>query len=173
MITVISPSKTQNFETHLKAKATTPYFAQEAKSLAERIKKMSIPEIEKYMHTSTKIAEATHTKYSNFRLPGSKQAFFAYKGDVYRDIDVENYSTDQLKYAQDHLRIFSGLFGLLRPLDLISPYRLEAKAKGIYKFWGNKVSKFLNEELKKDGGPLINLASNENFKAVQKKNIST
>lgn len=123
------------------------------------------------MHISPKIAESTFEKYQNFHLEGLKQAIFAYDGDVYRDIEVKNYSTAQLQYAQKHLRTFSGLYGLLRPLDLISPYRLEAKAKNVYQFWGDKITKFLNQELEKDGGPLINLASNENFKAIQEKNI--
>lgn len=172
MIIVISPAKTQDFKSPIKAKATTPFFLQEANTLATRIQKMSIAEIQQYMNVSENIAQATHEKYAKFKLPGLKQALFAYQGDVYRDIEVQKYSNAQLQYAQKHLRIFSGLFGLLRPLDLISPYRLEAKAKGIYDFWEDKITKFLNEELKKEGGPLINLASNENFKAIQKKDIN-
>src|SRR5690606_19353664 len=106
----------------------------------------------------------------------AKQALLAFKGDVYTDIDVDNYSQEDFEFAQQHLRILSGLYGLLKPLDLIQPYRLEMKikltkprGKDLYEFWGDRITKALNTLMDKSNSTLINLASAEYFKAVNTK----
>jgi cytoplasmic iron level regulating protein YaaA (DUF328/UPF0246 family) len=133
------------------------------------------------MDISENIARLNVGRYKTFSTPfnmkNAKQALFAFKGDVYSGIDAENFSEDDLSFAQDHLRILSGLYGCLRPLDLIQPYRLEMKTKlanprgeNLYKFWGSSITDAINEELKKQKYPvLVNLASNEYFKSVKPK----
>ncbi|MCL4170856.1 UNVERIFIED_CONTAM: hypothetical protein GTU68_045559 [Idotea baltica] len=114
-----------------------------------------------------------------FSLNNAKQSILAFKGDVYTGLEAETLSTDGLKFAQQHLRILSGLYGLLRPLDLMQPYRLEMGLKfansggdNLYQFWGSELTQSLNKQLKKSGtSVLVNLASNEYFKAVQKREL--
>lgn len=130
---------------------------------------------------SENIAKLNVMRYKSFNTPfttkNAKQAIFAFKGDVYSGFDLDQFNEDDYAYAQDHLRILSGLYGCLRPLDLIQPYRLEMKTKllnergeNLYQFWGDRITKSLNKELKKQKEPvLINLASNEYFKAVKPK----
>jgi len=132
---------------------------------------------------SDNIAELNVGRYKSFKTPfttkNAKQALFAFKGDVYGGIDVDSFDEDDLAYAQDHLRILSGLYGCLRPLDLIQPYRLEMKTKlgnprgdNLYQFWGESITDALNKELKKQQEPvLVNLASNEYFKSVKPKQL--
>jgi hypothetical protein len=112
-----------------------------------------------------------------FTTKNAKQAIFAFKGDVYSGLDLDKFTEDDYAYAQDHLRIISGLYGCLRPLDLIQPYRLEMKTKlnndrgeNLYQFWGDRITESLNKKLKKQKEPvLVNLASNEYFKSVKPK----
>ena len=135
------------------------------------------------MDVSDKIAELNYERFQQFSTPFStenaRQALFAFKGDVYTGIDIENYNCKELDFAQDHLRILSGLYGLLRPLDLIQPYRLEMKTKlknprgkDLYTFWGDRLAKELTKELESQKqAVLVNLASNEYFKAINKKEL--
>ena len=135
------------------------------------------------MQVSQKIAELNVERFNQWKLPFStenaKQAVLAFKGDVYTGLDAPALSENRLAYAQSHLRILSGLYGLLRPLDLMQPYRLEMglklttkKGENLYQFWGEKITDALNVLLAKQDEPvLINLASNEYFKSVQKKNL--
>ncbi len=112
-----------------------------------------------------------------FTIKNAKQAIFAFKGDVYSGLAVDEFTEDDYAYAQDHLRILSGLYGCLRPMDLIQPYRLEMKTRlkndrgeNLYQFWDDRITKSLNKELKKQQEPvLVNLASNEYFKSVKAK----
>lgn len=173
MLTVISPAKTQDFEKPASTKKfSQPDFLKESKNLIKELEKLSKKDIAKLMSVSDKIAELNFDRYKSFKTPfnlkNAKQALFAFQGDVYRDIDVENYSSKELDFAQNHLRIISGLYGLLRPLDLIQPYRLEmktkfknSKGKDLYEFWGDELAKAFDQ-------PIINLASNEYFKAIKK-----
>ena len=129
------------------------------------------------------IAKLNTDRYQSFKTPftpkNAKQAIFAFKGDVYSGIDIEEYSDADLEYAQKHLRILSGLYGCLRPLDLIQPYRLEMKTKlhnvrgeNLYQFWGDRITDELNKALEKQKQPvLVNLASNEYFKSVKPKQL--
>ncbi|MCL4125913.1 UNVERIFIED_CONTAM: hypothetical protein GTU68_062709 [Idotea baltica] len=137
------------------------------------------------MHISPKLADENYTRFKEFRsrhnIKNSKQAVFTFDGDVYRGLKAGEWGEKNIQYAQDHLRILSGLYGVLRPLDLIQPYRLEMGSsittnygKGLYKFWGSKISKHLNGVLRShENKTIINLASNEYFKAVDQKTLKT
>lgn len=180
MLTVISPAKTLDFETPPSTrKNTQPQFLDRSAELVEDARAMSPADIRSLMGVSEKIAELNHRRFMNwgtpFTLDNAKQSVFAFKGDVYTGLEAETLSTAQLNFAQKHLCILSGLYGLLRPLDLMQPYRLEMGLKfanragsNLYDFWGHSITTALNGLLKKSGsGVLVNLASNEYFKSVQ------
>lgn len=139
------------------------------------MKKKSAAEIAQLMHVSENLAELNEERYKRFQNEfnpeNSKQALLAFKGDVYTKIDVDSYTYADFDFAQQHLRILSGLYGLLKPLDLIQPYRLEMgtrletkKGKNLYEYWGTKIAKRIAEA--SAGKPIVNLASQEYFKAV-------
>ena len=182
MIITLSPSKGQDFETPIRAqRVTQPRMLDASEVLVKALRQYSAEQIRELMSVSDKIAELNVERYRTFSTPftleNARPALFAFKGDVYRGIPVEDYTQDDLDFAQDHLRMLSGLYGCLRPLDLIQPYRLEMKTRlpnprgeNLYQFWGDRLTLCLNEELKKQKEPtLVNLASNEYFKAVKPK----
>ncbi len=148
------------------------------------MREFSARDIAELMHVSSKIAELNFDRFEawnkNFTEKNAKQPVLAFKGDVYTGLDAESFSAKDFKFAQSHLRILSGLYGLLRPLDLMQPYRLEMgsklsneRGKNLYEFWGNTLTDGLNTQLKKIKSEyLINLASNEYFKAVKPKQIN-
>ena len=132
------------------------------------------------MSLSEKLSKLNYDRYKSFptslNLDNAKQAILAFKGDVYSGIDASSMSQDELEFAQDNLRMISGLYGVLRPLDLIAPYRLEMSTKlvnemgnNLYQFWGDKISRVINED---ESEVIINLASNEYFKAIDKKSLN-
>ena len=180
MLTVISPAKTLDFDTPPTTRKTTqPRFLERSSELVEDARAMSPEDIRELMGVSEKIAELNYSRFLNwgtpFNLDNAKQSLLAFKGDVYTGLEAETLSTAQLNFAQKHLCILSGLYGLLRPLDLMQPYRLEMGLKfanrggaNLYEFWGDSITGALNKQLKKSGSQvLINLASNEYFKSVQ------
>ena len=180
MLTVISPAKTLDFETPpTTRKATQPRFLERSSELVAAARALSPADIRELMGVSEQIAELNHRRFMNWAVPFSldnaKQAVLAFRGDVYTGLDADSLSTAQLGFAQQHLRILSGLYGLLRPLDLMQPYRLEMGlkfanrgGKNLYEFWGDSISAELNRELKRSGSNvLVNLASNEYFQAVR------
>jgi len=182
MLSVISPAKTLDFETPPTTRKTTqPQFLERAGDLVEDARAMSPDAIRDLMGVSEKIAELNHHRFMNwgapFTLDNAKQSLLAFKGDVYTGLEADTLSVAQLNFAQKHLCILSGLYGLLRPLDLMQPYRLEMGLKfenrggrNLYEFWGDDITRALNTQLKKSGSPvLVNLASNEYFKSVQAK----
>ena len=180
MITVISPAKTLDLNPVEVPVVTEPQFKKEIKELAGIMKKKSQNDLQELMGVSENIATLNRDRFKNFSseftLENSKPALFTFKGDVYRKMNVEDYSEEQLSFAQDHLRILSGLYGLLKPLDLIQPYRLEMgiklpnkKAGDLYGFWQDKITKALNEAAQ--DGIVVNLASQEYFKAVNLKKL--
>ncbi|MGB0496116.1 MAG: peroxide stress protein YaaA [Kangiellaceae bacterium] len=184
MLTVISPAKSLDFESPAaKSKTTKPRFLTESQQIIDQIKKLAPQDIAILMKLSDKLALLNYDRFQSFQTPftkkNSKACVFAFKGDVYQGLDAETLSADNLDYAQQHLRILSGLYGLLRPLDLMQAYRLEmgtkfsiSLGKNLYEFWGNKLNQSLSKELKKSESPiLINLASNEYFKAVKAKQL--
>jgi uncharacterized protein len=182
MITLISPSKTLDFTASAFDLSTQPEFASEALQLAGLMKKKSARDLQELMDISENLAELNVNRYRGFKkvfeIPDAKQALLAFKGDVYTHIDVEHYSEADMDFAQRHLRILSGLYGLLKPLDLIQPYRLEMgirlgtkKGKNLYEFWGAKIAKAIN--IVAEGAPVVNLASQEYFKAVDQNKLKS
>ena len=185
MLTVISPAKTLDYETPtITQQATQPQFLERAAALVADAKKMNTEEIQNLMSVSQNIASINQQRFKNwttpFNLDNSKQSILAFKGDVYTGLDAETLNTADLNFAQNHLRILSGLYGVLRPLDLMQPYRLEMGlqfknqgGKNLYEFWGNAITGALNKELAHlKSSLLINLASNEYFKSVQKSDLN-
>lgn len=184
MLITLSPSKGQDFEVTLPTSMhTQPRQLDESQLLIDALKKYDVSDIRQMMTVSENIAilnvERFHTFTRPFNEDNSKPALFAFKGDVYSGIEKDQYSEDDLQYAQDHLRILSGLYGSLRPMDLIQGYRLEMKTKldnprgsNLYQFWDERITDSLNDDLEAQQEPtLINLASNEYFKAVKPKKL--
>ena len=179
MLVVISPAKTLDFETPVTfASATRPGMLSASNALVEELRQYSGEDLQKLMGISPALAELNSERYQNWRSRATrkhtKQAIFAFQGDVYTGLNAAEFDADDLEFAQQHLRILSGLYGVLRPLDLIQPYRLEmgtalgtAKGKNLYQFWGDELAKAVNKELKRlKTNTLVNLASNEYFKAI-------
>lgn len=179
MILVLSPSKTLDYETPIKAAHTQPEFLKDAVELVEVLRGYTPNKLSALMDISDKLAQLNAQRYRDFTTPftvkNARQALLAFKGDVYEGIDIEHYSAEDFAFAQKHLRILSGLYGVLRPLDLMQPYRLEmgtrlknAQGKNLYDFWGERITQSLNKALKsEDSGVLVNLASEEYFHAVR------
>jgi hypothetical protein len=185
MLIVISPAKTLDFETPAKTKIKTiPDFLDDSAQLVAALREMSPADISGLMGVSDKIGNLNFDRFLNWHTPfdttNAKQALLAFKGDVYTGLDAESFSASDFKFAQKHLRILSGLYGLLRPLDLIQPYRLEMgtrfaneRGKNLYEFWGSSITEALNTQLSKTKSDvLLNLASNEYFKVLQPKAIN-
>ncbi|MEH6357513.1 MAG: peroxide stress protein YaaA [Pseudomonadales bacterium] len=183
MLVVISPAKTLDFETPARTTVSSmPRFLDDSQTLVERMRELAPADIAKLMKISDKLSVLNSTRYEIWSLPftpdNAKQALLAFKGDVYTGLDAETLTPEQDNYAQQHLRILSGLYGIVKPLDLIQPYRLEMGTKlsntrgnNLYQFWGDKITDSLNAELDQND-VLINLASNEYFKSVQPKNLN-
>ena len=182
MIITLSPSKGQDFETASRSnKHTKPADLKDSELLIKELRKIKSKKLQEMMAISENIATLNVDRYKTFTTPfttkNAKQAIFAFKGDVYGGLELESFNEDDYAYAQDHLRILSGLYGCLRPMDLIQPYRLEMKTRlkndrgeNLYQFWDDRITKSINKELKKQKEPvLVNLASNEYFKSVKPK----
>jgi hypothetical protein len=182
MLTVISPAKTLDFDTPTVTDAyTQPVHLTQSRKLVRRMRQLSGQELSKLMHVSGNIADLNQQRFKKWKTPFSpenaRQAIFAFKGDVYMGLDAYSMTAQNVDFAQDHLRILSGLYGLLRPLDLMQPYRLEMGTRidtdmgnNLYQFWDGRITKTLNQELKQSGSnSLINLASNEYFKSIKPK----
>ena len=185
MITILSPAKTLDFDRDDSfSDCTIPQFLFESEELMHQLKKFNIEDIATTMHISEKLSKVNYDRFQNwtnqFSLSNAKQAIFCFKGGVYVGLDVSSFLPDDLKYSQNYLRILSGLHGVLRPLDLIKPYRLEMgtklktnKGKNLYEFWGEKITQSLNNSLQKNGSNyILNLASNEYFDSVIKSQIN-
>jgi len=181
MIIVISPSKTLDFSSNPFHTHTVPRQLVQSQQLIDTARQLSPEDIAKLMKISEKLSLLNWQRYLDFEQPfhlkNAKQALLAFKGDVYGGIDSDNYTSDDFSFAQKHLRILSGLYGALRPLDLIQPYRLEmgtqlknSQGKNLYEFWDTQVTELLNQDFADDPEPLlINLASNEYFKVIKAK----
>ncbi|GAK32735.1 UPF0246 protein [Iodidimonas nitroreducens] len=182
MLAVLSPAKKLDADSAPpSADYSQPRFLEDATALAQDGARMGAAHLQGLMHLSDALAEKTYQGFKAFSPPfdptNAKPAIFTFKGDVYQGLDADHLDADGLAHAQKHLRILSGLYGLLRPLDLMQPYRLEmgtrfktTKAADLYGFWGDKITKALARDLQEDGHDcLINLASQEYFKAVDPK----
>jgi cytoplasmic iron level regulating protein YaaA (DUF328/UPF0246 family) len=183
MLTVISPAKTLDFETPPVTSefSQTDYLDQSA-LLIEQLSQYSVNEITSLMKLSDKLAKLNLARYQAWQTPftpaNAKQSILAFKGDVYTGLDADSLDNQGLEFAQQHLRILSGLYGLLRPLDLIQPYRLEMgtkikniRGKDLYQFWGSQIREAIEAETAFADGTLINLASNEYFKVLESKKL--
>jgi cytoplasmic iron level regulating protein YaaA (DUF328/UPF0246 family) len=179
MLTVISPAKTLDFDAPLITRsATQPEFLARAAELVDDARALGVVEIQQLMGVSESIAELNQRRFRQWRLPfnlqNARQALLAFKGDVYLGLAADTLREAQLQFAQRHLRILSGLYGLLRPLDLMQPYRLEMGlafanrgGRNLYDFWGEAITSALNSQLREaNTAVLINLASQEYFRAV-------
>ncbi len=184
MIILLSPSKTQDASGgqalgHL----TTPPFLKEAETLVHELQQYDKNELKELLEVNDKLAELNYERYQSFETPfhegNAQPAFLVYQGDVYDPIHAESYHQDEFAFAQNHVRILTGLYGIVRPLDLIQPYRLEMKTNftppesdNLYDFWRPRLTEFLNEELKvQEDDYIINLASNQYFKAIDKRKL--
>jgi cytoplasmic iron level regulating protein YaaA (DUF328/UPF0246 family) len=185
MLITLSPSKGQDFDTPGHSKTyTRPEALSDSELLIAELRKLKSNDVRELMDVSDNIARLNVDRYRAFRQPftlkNAKQAIFAFKGDVYSGIDIDRFTEEDLDYAQAHLRILSGLYGCLRPLDLIQPYRLEMKTRlvnprgdTLYQFWGDRITERLNEALaQQQQAVLVNLASNEYCKAVKPKKLN-
>lgn len=180
---VISPAKSLDFESKLLSeKSTQPMFLEQAQLLNAKMASKSKNVIKKLMGISDNLAELNYQRYQDFSIPFTKEnarpAVYAFSGDVYIGLDVNSLPVEKLDVLQEKLRILSGMYGLLRPLDLMQAYRLEMgtalainQNKNLYGFWDATLTNALNDELS-EGELLINLASNEYFKAIQAKKIN-
>ena len=181
MLMVISPAKTLDYETPpATARFTQPQYLDHSQELIEQLRELSPQQIGELMHLSDKLSGLNAARFGSwtpaFTPENAKQALLAFKGDVYTGLNAVDFNEADFDYAQNHLRMLSGLYGLLRPLDLMMPYRLEmgtklanARGKDLYAFWGTQISEWLNQALAEQGDDvLLNLASNEYFSAVKK-----
>lgn len=180
MLIVISPAKTLDFETApITKNHTQAGFLKESRQLVSQLKKLTPAEVSSLMKISDKLGVLNFLRFNEWKTPftlnNAKQALLAFKGDVYTGIDVESFNSQDLRFAQKHLRILSGLYGVLKPLDLIQAYRLEMgthfeskNGKDLYEFWNTKLTDKINQDLKASKSKtLINLASNEYFRSLQ------
>ncbi len=185
MLMVISPAKTLDYDTPpVIEQSTQPRFVEHSVELIDVLRDKSPQDIAKLMSLSDKLASLNVARYGSWERESTpqnaKQALLAFKGDVYTGLNAEDFSADDFAFAQQHLRMLSGLYGLLRPLDLMQPYRLEmgtklanARGKDLYAFWGERISQWLNEDLAAQGDQvLLNLASQEYFGAVKPKALN-
>ncbi len=180
MIVVISPAKTLDFENPAVTETfSQPDFLAKSTKLIDQLRQLDPAKVSALMNISDKLGSLNFGRFQDWQTPftqaNAKQAVLAFKGDVYTGLDADTLSEADLQYAQQHLRILSGLYGLLRPLDLIQPYRLEMgtpfannDGKNLYEFWGSSITDAMNDVLATEDSPiLVNLASNEYFKSLQ------
>ncbi len=183
MIVLLSPAKTLDYETPLPTrKHSEPELLAHSAELADELKPVSPADLRQLMGISQELADLNVERFQKWRLPftpeNSRPALFAFKGDVYEGLDAYTLNKEQIDFAQKHVRILSGLYGMLRPLDLMQPYRLEmgtrfsnSRGKNLYEFWGNLQTDLLQNELDagKEEAIVLNLASNEYFRVIRKK----
>ena len=186
MLIVISPAKTLDYDTPpVTKKNSMPDYLADSQELINRARRYSSLDIADIMGVSMKLAELNFQRFAEWEQPftpdNAKQAVLAFKGDVYTGLDAETLTAKDFDFAQKHLRILSGLYGLLKPLDLMQAYRLEMgrkieteRGKNLYEFWGDIITDGLNKQLKKNkSSHLVNLASVEYFKSVNVKKLDT
>ena len=182
---VISPAKTLDFESEAPTDDSSRYrCAEQASALISRLQSLSVPDIQTLMHLSEPLAQLNVARYqawqSKMTQANSKQALFAFRGDVYTGLNADTLTEPQIATAQQRVRIISGLYGLLRPLDKIQPYRLEMGTRlktdqgaNLYDFWGSRITELLNADLQAaDAEVLVNLASLEYSKAIKSKSVN-
>lgn len=165
---------------------TQPDFTKLSKKLISRLREIPAPDLAKLFNVNPEIAQLNYQRFRAWKLPftseNAKQAVFAFNGEVYNGLKAKTMTEEDVQFAQNHLRILSGLYGVLRPLDLVQPYRLEMgipldteKAKNLYEFWDQRITKTISKAIAESGDEkvLVNLASHEYFKAVDRKRLKT
>lgn len=185
MLTLLSPAKSLDYESPLLiARSSQPRLKADTATLVDQLKGLSSSEVGKLMSISDKLAMLNHERFQNFApsftKKNSRQAILAFVGDVYQGMTLADWSADDFATAQNKVRILSGLYGVLRPLDRIQPYRLEmgtafknARGKNLYQFWGDTITDLLNKDLKTSKSEfVVNLASNEYFSAVNSSKLN-
>ncbi len=182
MILLLSPAKSLDFESpvahHHKS---TPHFLSESDYLAKKLGQLSKKKLNELLHVSNDLLDLNYSRYKEWDVQSNtnqKQAIFAFKGEVYRGLSASDFTETDLTFAQEHLRILSGIYGVLKPMDMIQPYRLEmgsrfqitSKKANLYQYWGQQIGTHLQNEVEKHDEPvLVNLASKEYFKAIHEK----
>lgn len=180
MIILMNSSKTLDFQQKASiSKYTLPELQKDADQLVKKLRKLSTSDFSKLLKTSEKLTQLNVERYADWqtqvKVSNAKQALLAFRGDIYSGMDVDHYKIKEFNFAQKHVRILSGLYGILRPLDLIQPYRLEmatklatSRGKNMYAFWGTKINEILKALLKQEkSDTLVNLCSMEYFKAIK------
>ena len=183
MVTLISPSKTLNFDDNNSCNLNTDCrLINHTSELHKILVNFSINDLKDLMNVSDKIAELNYNRFKRWKEPSksdfSKHAIYAFKGDVYSGLDAESISEDKFDFLQENLRIISGFYGLLRPFDKILPYRLEmgtklsnSRGNNLYEFWGDNITNLLNNDIEDENSYVVNLASNEYFKSIKKNKL--
>ncbi len=175
MLTLLSPAKSLDVSTHdINVVATEPHFPEQSEKLLKSLKRLKPKAIGELMDISKTLSDLNYARYQEFEAQDTLPAAFMFDGDVYTGLQARTLDAQGLEWAQDHLRILSGFYGVLRPLDVIRPYRLEmgsalksGRANSLYEFWGDTLAKTLTAELKAQGSDtLVNLASNEYSRAA-------
>lgn len=184
MLFVLSPAKTLDFEVEDWGAARAPALLEQSTALVRRLRDFSAEDLQKLMGISAELADLNYERFQNFETPFSeknaKPAILAFQGDVYKGMESQDFSEQERQYAQEHIRILSGLYGVLRPFDLMQPYRLEMgtklsneRGKNLYDFWGDRITEELNKAFEQMDNPvLVNVASKEYFKAVKPKQLN-
>lgn len=185
MLAVISPAKNLDLESSLPSlKTTQPEFLDSAENLVQQLRPLAPHELSGLMHISDKLGQLNFERYQAWQRPfnrkNARPAVLTFAGDVYQGLDAPSFEEEDFNFAQQHLRILSGLYGVLRPLDLMQAYRLEMgtsfkndRGKDLYHYWGESITEALNKQLKKvQSSTIVNLASNEYFRAVKPKLIN-
>ncbi len=184
MLFVISPAKNLDYESPLATEQhSQPAFLDHACELVDQLKTLEPHQLSNLMSISDKLGQLNADRYQQWHMPftpdNARAAVLAFNGDVYTGLAAQEFNEKEFGFAQKHLRILSGLYGILRPLDLMQPYRLEMgtrlendRGKDLYEFWGDIITDALNDELQAGDGVLVNLASNEYFKSVRKKKLN-
>lgn len=178
MLTVISPAKSLDFDP-VDTPMSAPRFAEDTAKLLTRARRLGLRDLRDLMGISDSLARLNRDRFRDWDEAPEKPAVLAFNGDTYTGLDAATLSDDAMRHAQDHLRILSGIYGLLRPLDALKPYRLEMgsrlntrRGKDLYAFWGDRIAKALNEDAEAAGADaLINCASQEYFGAVDQKTL--
>ena len=181
MLVVISPAKKLDYSSSIEApELSQPALLDHAEELSIGLKALAPQNVSSLMHLSDKLGALNYERFQEWQTPfnetNARAAVLAFKGDVYQGLDADSMTAEDLHWAQDHLRILSGLYGVLRPLDLMQAYRLEMgtkfanqRGKNLYQFWGDVITAELNRV---ESSVLVNLASNEYFKSVRKKDVN-
>lgn len=184
MLFVLSPAKTLDLEVENWGPAQSPVLLNESKKLVQNLKDYSPTDLQELMGISAELADLNYERFQNFKTPftssNAKPAILAFQGDVYKGMEAASFSEKERSYVQEHIRILSGLYGVLRPFDLMQAYRLEMgtklenqRGKNLYDFWGERVTEELNKALEALDNPvLVNVASKEYFKSIKPKELN-